>query len=117
MLFYNCHLNEDVLFFVENLKFLERKYLKSFESMKITDETLNIKILSEIQQVIKECTNIKKSADTYEYTLRNIFKFMLTKYSGLNSIVPCPTLNLSSIIYLAIINHVIDYTQVIKYLK
>lgn len=111
MLFYSSSLNEDVLYFVENLKFLERKYLTNLKT--ITIKPPNLEILLKIQQVINDCTKLK-STDTCEHTLHNLFTFMLTKYSGIDSIVPSPVLSLHTILYLAINNHFEDFIQVNK---
>ena len=109
MLFNYEELNENILYLVENLKYIEKKYNIKLDS--ISSEFSNIQ--SSLNNALQICL---KSRDLSEAQLqkvkRNLFTFLVQRYVGEKQLVPAPKLSYELIICLAIDNQLENVNEV-----
>lgn len=109
MLFNYAELNENILYLVENLKYIEKKY--NVELKSITSDSGQIK--SSLSRAIQNCLTARDLSDqTVQNTKSTLFTFLFRGHVGERQLVPSPALSFDLISRLAIENQLENISQV-----
>lgn len=115
MLFNYTELNENILFFVENLNYHEKKLKLKQQSLSDPNQSISSlkSTLNGVNRSIEICLNSRDSnLLKISKIKKNLFIYMLKRYVGERLIVPAPKLSIRFIIYLAIHNQLDNINEV-----
>lgn len=105
MLFNYAELNENILYLIQHLKYIEKKYNV------ITSDSGEIK--SSISRAIQNCLTARDLSDqNVQKTKITLFTFLFRRHVGERQLVPSPALSFDLITSLAIENQLENISQV-----